>query len=92
MVCEHTCPYCSEELVTWDPPDEAGWDHALMICQNNECSYFVRGRSKVCKEYERNFSYRYCYDPATGKELPILAWCGGDLSLLKGRCKEACEV
>ena len=26
------------------------------------------------------------YNPENGRAFPIIAWCGGDLSLLKGRC------
>jgi hypothetical protein len=84
-----SCPYCHEQLVMWVPCDESGWDHDLLLCENNECSYFVHGRAKVCEDYGANFAYRFCYDPRTGREIPIVAWCGGDLSLLKGRCKSS---
>jgi hypothetical protein len=49
-------------------------------------NYFITGRRKICNEYEKNFAYRYCYDPNNGQELPIIAWCPGELPLLKGRC------
>lgn len=84
----HTCPHCKEPLVRWEPCAQTGWDHDLLLCDNNACSYFVEGRRRICCEYEKNFAYRYCYDPKNGQEIPIVAWCGGDLSLLKGRCGE----
>jgi hypothetical protein len=83
------CPHCGMPLSSWEPHPEGGWDHDLLLCENNECPYFIRGRSKICREYEQNFSYRFCCDPKTGKEWPAVAWCGGDLSLLKGRCSGA---
>jgi hypothetical protein len=80
------CPHCKEPLVRWEPCPQTGWGHDLFFCDNNACSYFVEGRRKICCDYEKNFAYRYCYDPENGQELPIVVWCGGDLSLLKGRC------
>jgi len=85
---ERMCPHCGMPLATWEPHCEAGWDHGLLLCENDRCTYFVTGRSRICEEFEKNFSYRYCCDPKTGKEWPTVAWCGGDLSLLKGRCGE----
>ena len=80
------CPHCEKPLRRWEPAPESGWDRDLFYCDNDACSYFVRGREKVCHEFERNFAYRYCLDPKTGKARPVVAWCGGRLSLLKGRC------
>jgi len=86
------CPHCGKALSRWEPAPESGWDRELLYCDNNACTYFVRGREKVCKEFERNFAYRYCLDPKTGKARPIVAWCGGSLSLLKGRCGHSGEA
>lgn len=83
---DKTCPHCRKALVRWEPCAHTGWGHDLFYCDNNACSYFLEGRRKIACEYEKNFAYRYCYDPAKGRALPIIAWCGGDLSLLKGRC------
>ena len=82
------CPHCSEQLERWEPCPWTGWDNDLFFCNNDKCGYFVEGRKKICYEFEKNFAYRYCYNPRKGKALPIIAWCGGELSLLKGRCKE----
>ena len=81
------CPHCNERLERWEPSPYTGWDRSLFFCNNNECDYFIHGRAKICLEYEKNFAYRYCYDPKNEQELPIIAWCPGDLSLLKGRCR-----
>ena len=83
---DRICPHCEKPLVRWEPCAQTGWVHDLFLCDNNECSYFVEGRRKIACDYEKNFAYRYCYNPANGKELPIVSWCGGNLSLLKGRC------
>jgi len=84
-----TCPHCRETLERWEPSPYTGWDHDLYYCNNNECAYFVTGRRKICEEFEKNFAYRYCLDPKKNQELPLIAWCPGELSLLKGRCGDA---
>jgi hypothetical protein len=85
---KYTCPHCGEVLTRWEPSPYTGWGHDMFYCDNNECEYFVKGRIKICMEFEKNFAYRYCYNPVNGKDISIIAWCGGDLSLLKGRCGE----
>jgi hypothetical protein len=82
------CPHCGEPMDRWEPCPETGWGHDLLICNNNGCEYFTRGRRKICSEFEVNFGYRYCYNPDKGKSVPVVTWCGGALSLLKGRCRE----
>jgi hypothetical protein len=82
----YSCPHCGEALNRWEPAAEAGWDTDLYICENDQCAYFVAGRQKICDECEVNFGYRYCYNPMKDKCIPLAAWCGGELSLKKGRC------
>jgi hypothetical protein len=82
---EMDCPHCGQKLDAWDPGDESGWDHDLLVCNNSKCEYFVRGRKKISDECEVNFAYRYCYDPVKDRAIAIATWCGGDLSLRKGR-------
>jgi hypothetical protein len=65
------CPHCQKELMTWEPSPYTGWGDNMLYCDNNECGYFVRGREKICREYDRNFAYRYCYNPKNGQELPL---------------------
>ena len=80
------CPHCSKVLTQWEPSPYTGWGHDMFYCDNDNCEYFIEGRMKICREFEKNFAYRFCYNPVNGKDFPIIAWCGGDLSLLKGRC------
>lgn len=86
---EFLCPYCHRTLEPWEPHPHAGWSHDLFFCGNDSCAYFVEGRRKICTEFEKNFAYRYCLDPVTRKALPIVTWCGGHLSLLKGRVESS---
>ena len=80
------CPHCHKPLLKWEPSPYTGWGHDMFFCDNDDCSYFVEGRIRICCEFEKNFAYRFCYNPENGKNFPIIAWCGGDLSLLKGKC------
>ncbi len=83
----HTCPHCNETLVKWEPNPYTCWGDDLYYCDNDACAYFVKGRQKICLEFEKNFAYRYCYNPKSGRSIPIVSWCGGELSLLKGCCR-----
>lgn len=79
------CPHCNTPLTPWEPHPETCWGDTLWVCENNDCDYFKRGRAKIAEEEKVNFAYRYCLNPTTGKAVPIVSWCGGDLSLLKGK-------
>ena len=83
------CPYCGEELERWEPSPYTCWGHDMFFCNNNDCEYFINGRKTILIEFEKNFAYRYCYNPETGKDFPIITGCHGNLSLLEGRCAEA---
>jgi hypothetical protein len=72
-------------MQSWEPCPESGWDHDVLICRNDSCDYFIKGRKKIADEHEVNFGYRYCYDPLRKTSVAMAAWCGGDLSYLKGR-------
>ena len=85
---EKLCPHCGQGLTVWEPSPYTGWGHDMRYCDNDECEYFLQGRRKICMEFEKNFAYRYCINPETGKAFPIITWCCGELSLLKGRCGE----
>lgn len=88
MEAPYTCPHCNEQLKPWEPHPETCWSDTLWICENDNCSYFKKGREKIATEYKVNFAYRYCFNPENGKSVSIISWCGGDLSFLKGRVKE----
>ncbi|MFN3535313.1 MAG: hypothetical protein ACK4WB_07985 [Desulfatiglandales bacterium] len=79
------CPHCNQELTPWEPHPETCWGDTLWVCENDDCSYFTRGRERIAKEEKVNFAYRYCYNPQSKKAVPIVTWCGGGLSFLKGR-------
>ena len=83
---DNICPHCGQPLDQWEPHPESGWDHDLLICNNDECAYFVEGRKKIGDEFRVNFGYRYCYDPWKGRPIALITWCGGKRSYLKGRC------
>jgi len=85
---EYKCPHCDAELERWEPSPYTGWGNELFYCSNNQCAYFITGRKEICYQYEKNFAYRYCYNPENGQEIPIISWCPGKLSLLKDRCAE----
>jgi hypothetical protein len=86
---ERKCPYCQQTLKTWEPSPYTGWGDTMLYCDNNCCDYFIRGRAKIYAEYDKNFAYRYCVNPKNGKELPIISWCPGNLSLKRARCATA---
>ena len=81
------CPHCQKELKIWEPSPYTGWGDNMLYCDNDLCKYFVRGREKIFIEYDKNFAYRYCRNPKTGHELPIIAWCPGELSLKRKKCE-----
>ena len=83
---KETCPHCKKALKIWEPSPYTGWGHNMLFCENNECPYFIRGRRKIYTETYKNFAYRYCINPDNGKDVPIIAWCPGELSLKKGLC------
>lgn len=89
MQKENICPHCGKGMEPWDPGPEGGWADDMFICNNNSCSYFVNGRKKIANENKVNFAYRYFYNPSRNKGGAVAVWCGGDLSLLKGRCAGA---
>jgi hypothetical protein len=55
----------------WDPPSCSSWGGCLQyMCLNNECPYYVRGWEFTLKQRNVRASYRYRYDPRTGKSGP----------------------
>lgn len=80
------CPYCGAALEDWEPTDESAWENTLRFCPNNACDYFRFGRREIAERFKKNFGYRYCWDPVREHAFPLIAWCAGELSYLKGRC------
>jgi len=80
------CPYCGTPLEEYEPNAYECWPNNLSFCPSNDCSYFKFGRREIADRFQKNFGYRYCWDPVTENAFPRIAWCPGSLSYLKGRC------
>jgi hypothetical protein len=62
-------------LMPFELPAEGGWDAPFhMACFNDDCPYYVRGWEWMEERYGVKSSYRYRFDPATGKSSPIAVW------------------
>jgi hypothetical protein len=84
---DEACPYCETPLEEWEPTAYHGFPNNLFFCPNDQCAYFRGGRQAIAEQFKRNFGYRYCYDPGSNSAFPLVAWCGGGRSYLKGRCE-----
>jgi len=59
----------------WETPPESTWGADIRyVCFNDECPYFIRGWKWMEEKYQQRASYRYCLNPATGKEQPLPVW------------------
>ncbi len=66
------CKYCGKKMAkVLLPPDNDWGVEFLMICMNDECSYYVRGWNWMMEKYNVKASYRYKLDTATGIDGPI---------------------
>jgi hypothetical protein len=69
------CPHCGEPLIPFQLPEDGGWDGTFQLaCFNDECPYFVRGWVWMEEHYGVKSSYRYRFDPASGRASPIPVW------------------
>ena len=69
------CPHCRELLQAFSVPDEGGWDTSFHVaCFNDDCSYFLRGWTRMEETYGVKVSYRYRIDPASGHASPLAVW------------------
>jgi len=80
------CPYCKTPLQEFEPNPYQAWPNDIAYCPSNDCSYFRHGRKDIAEKFQKNFGYRYCWDPVGEAACPLIAWCPGTLSYLKGRC------
>ena len=83
---QESCPYCGARLQEWEPSPYHCWENNLLFCPSDHCDYFRHGRRDIAERFNKNFAYRYCYDPVAGTAFPLIAWCSGERSYLKGRC------
>lgn len=74
-----SCKYCGNELskVLLAPDNDWGVEF-LMICLNDDCSYYQRGWNWMKEKYNVAASYRYKIDVSTGIEGPIPVISPGD--------------
>ena len=69
------CPHCGGKLSKTTMPMESLWSLGyLMICFNDECSYYVAGWDVLMSTRKVKASYRYRIDPATGAAGPFAVW------------------
>ncbi len=67
-----TCKYCGNEMSkVLLPPDNDWGVEFLMICLNDDCSYYQRGWAWMKEKYNVAASYRFRIDVETGSEGPI---------------------
>jgi len=68
------CPYCQEHLTKWKVPDDPciDWpnDH-LYLCFNDSCPFLVRGWRQMWNQGVVGTSYRYLFNPATGRSTTV---------------------
>ena len=81
------CPYCETLLEEWEPTAYHAFPNNVFFCPNDGCEYFRYGRRAIAEQFNRNFGYRYCFDPVARSAFPLIAWCNGERSYLKGRCE-----
>jgi hypothetical protein len=66
------CKYCGATLdkVILPPENEWGVEY-LMVCMNNECSYYVKGWEWMLEKYNVKASYRYKVNTFHGDDGPL---------------------
>jgi hypothetical protein len=70
-----TCPHCGERLKKWMVPEGTNWtDEFLLVCFNDECSYYKEGWDWMQQQYGQTASYRYAVHPSTGGSSLIPVW------------------
>ena len=70
-----TCPHCGSRLRKWLVPEGASWsEEFLLVCFNDECSYYRKGWAWMKEQYNQVASYRYMVNPATGASSPLPVW------------------
>ena len=70
-----SCPHCERRLKKWRVPDGATWcEEFLLVCFNDDCSYYTEGWSWMKEQYSQQASYRYMLNPTTGASSMIPVW------------------
>lgn len=69
---KYYCKYCGAELKKVAMPDDSSWGaEFVMICMNDDCTYYTRGWDWMQVNYKVVSSYRYCINTVNGMEVPI---------------------
>jgi len=69
------CQHCGTKLDRWANPELTSWgDGYQLVCFNDECPYFVRGRQWMDEKFAVSASYRFRCDPKTGETGPLPVW------------------
>jgi hypothetical protein len=70
-----TCPHCGSPLKRWRVPEDATWrEEFLLVCFNDDCSYYKEGWDWMKQEFGQVGSYRYMVNPTTGASSMIPVW------------------
>jgi hypothetical protein len=70
-------------------PEETSWDEEfLLVCFNDDCSYYKEGWDWMKEQYNQRASYRYSCSPVTGGSTVLPVW---SASALRDRIAEESE-
>jgi hypothetical protein len=62
-----TCQHCGSRLRKWRVPEGATWtEEFLLVCFNDDCSYYKEGWEWMKAQYNQRASYRFMVNPTTG--------------------------
>ena len=69
------CPHCGQRLKKWRVPEGASWpEEFLLVCFNDDCSYYQTGWEWMEQRFGQHASYRYMVSPVTGASSMIPVW------------------
>lgn len=66
------CPHCKEKMKNWQTSELTTWGgEEMLVCFNDECTYYVRGWDHMFKTRAAKCSYRHQVNPRTGASSPL---------------------
>ena len=70
-----SCPHCNQPLKKWRCPEGSSWDaEFLLVCFNDECTYYQRGWDWMKSKYNQSISYRFSLNVVNGSSAPLPVW------------------